>query len=137
MAKGFHFTYLFCNDLEKMKKFYSEILHLELIWEDSQTIAYKIGEHQLAICLDKSVTSFSSEFSQQLGWQGGTAPRISWSLECDLQDFQEIVTSVQANLEVPRKFSQPKWVGYWSFPLLDPMNHTIEVTCVEKEDFYE
>lgn len=132
MAKRWGFTYLFCNDLKKMKWFYSDILQLNLIWDDEGSIAFKIGEHQLSIDYNEDFNPPSSKFAIQPGWQGGTEPRIGWSLECDREDFNDIVHSILSN-QIPRYFIEPKWKGYWSFPVLDPMNHTIEITCTEKD----
>lgn len=137
MAKRFIFTYLFCNNLELMKEFYSEFLGLELIWEDTRSIAYKIEDHQVSITLDKEITPFSSKFSKQPGWQGGTVSRVSWSLECDKDDFLEIVESIKEYPKVKAWNQKPIWVGYWSFPVLDPMNQTIEITCSDENILLE
>lgn len=132
MAKRFVFTYLFCNDLDSMKWFYTDILHLKLIWESEESIAFKIGDHQLSVHLHKAYAPSSQKFAIQPGWEGGTEARTSWSLECDVEDFNEIVRAAKSN-EIPAYFHEPTWKGYWSFPILDPMNHTIEITCTEKE----
>jgi hypothetical protein len=132
MAKRLIFTYIFCNDLDNMKRFYEEILQLDLIWEGEKTIAFKIGDHQLSISEDEELSTFTPVYSRQLGWEGGTESRTSWSLECDAKDFKEIVSAVKNN-KIPGYFSDPVWKGYWSFPVLDPMNNTIEITCTEKE----
>lgn len=131
MAKRWGFTYLFCNDLEQMKWFYTEIIGLNLVWDSEDSIAFKIGEHQLSIHSNKDFTPLSSYFAIQPGWEGGREARTSWSLECDKEDFNEIVQSVMKH-EVTTYYSEPKWKGYWSFPILDPMNNTIEITCTEK-----
>ncbi|WP_026691069.1 VOC family protein [Alteribacter aurantiacus] len=132
MAKRFNFTYLFCNELDKMTWFYEDILQLERIWESDRSVAFKIGSHQLAVELKKDLETPSAEFAMQPGWKGGGAPRTSWSLECDEDDFQAVVQASQRN-DVRSFFPEPKWKGYWSFPVLDPMNNTIEITCTERE----
>lgn len=128
MAKRWIFTYIFCSDLEKMKWFYEEILQLDLIWESEKTIAFKIGEHQFSISVNENISLLSPRYAKQLGWEGGTELRISWSLECDKKDFKEIVQAA-SNSKVPSYYPEPVWKGYWSFPVLDPMNNTIEITC--------
>jgi catechol 2,3-dioxygenase-like lactoylglutathione lyase family enzyme len=102
MAKRWIFTYIFCSDIQKMKWFYQEILHLELIWESEKTIAFKIGDHQLSISADKEVYPLPQGYSMQPGWEGGTEPLTSWSLECDIMDFKEIVQAAR-NAKVPIK----------------------------------
>ncbi|MBU9712313.1 VOC family protein [Evansella tamaricis] len=132
MAKRLGFTYIFCNDLERMKWFYTKILHLNLIWDSKTSIAFKIGEHQLSIEFNENFNILSSKFSNQPGWEGGTEPRTGWSLECDKEDFIEIVNSAIMN-EIPAYYNEPNWKGYWSFPILDPMNNTIEITCTAED----
>lgn len=132
MAKRFIFTYIFTNDLYAMKRFYSGILHLEQIWDSDDSIAYKIGDHQLDIEHDQDFKPLSQRFSWQPGWAGGTEMRTCWSLECDRADFDQIIASAQA-AKTPAFHASPRWVGYWSFPLLDPMGNTIEVTCIEPD----
>lgn len=33
----------------------------------------------------------------------------------------------------PTWSSEPVWVGYWSFPVLDPMGNTVEVSAVSRQ----
>ena len=130
--KRLGFTYLHCNDLDKMKTFYSDILGLNCIWQSEPALAYQIGDHQLSIRLQPAMNTPEQAFAIQEGWEGGTSVRPSWSLECDQESFSDIVKRVTEN-DVPSFFPAPRWVGYWSFPLLDPMNNTIEITCPEKD----
>ena len=132
MAKRWIFTYRFCNDLGAMKRFYGGVLQLDQIWEDESSIAYKIGDHQLSFTLDASLPKAEAEYAFQPGWQEGKAHTTSWSMACDKQDFLEIVEA--ANQQgLKSYFGAPRWVGYWSFPLLDPMNATVEITCEEQD----
>lgn len=126
----FGFTYIHCNDLKSMKEFYGGILGLQQIWEDESSLAYRIGDHQLAITLVTGLETPAAEFASQPGWQGGTAARTSWSLECKRADFERIVAAAR-DAGIRSWTDEPQWVGYLSFPLLDPMNNTIEVTCPE------
>lgn len=130
MSVRFGFTYIHCNDLLAMKHFYGQILNLEQIWDDTQSVAFKIGDHQLSVNLDENLALPPAEFARQPGWPGGTAARTSWSLECGITEFRQIVAAAQA-AGVKSWQREPTWVGYWSYPLLDPMNNTIEVTCPE------
>ncbi len=132
MAKRFGFTYLFCVDLEAMRDFYGGVLGLEQIWDDGRSLAYRIGDHQLSITQHDGVEPAPEGYAVQPGWDGGTEPRTSWSLECDPQDFSAVVASARAH-GTPAYRPEPTWVGYWSYPLLDPMNNTIEVTCTVRE----
>jgi catechol 2,3-dioxygenase-like lactoylglutathione lyase family enzyme len=71
MAKRWLFTYMVCNDLQTMKWFYQEILHLELIWESDRSTAFKIEDHQISIEYHKDHYPFSSNYAIQPGWEGG------------------------------------------------------------------
>ena len=130
--KRLGFTYIHCNDLDKMKTFYSDVLGLNCIWQSEETLAYQIGDHQLSIRLQPAMNTPEQEFSIQEGWEGGTSVRPSWSLECDQDSFSSIIKRAIEN-GIPSSFPEPKWVGYWSFPILDPMNNTIEITCPDKD----
>ena len=132
MGKRLGFTYLFCRDLAAMKAFYGAVLGLEQIWEDAGSVAYTVDGHQLAIFEDQRVAPASSGYAIQPGWEGGTEPRTSWSLECDPADFKSIVRAAE-EAGVPAYRAEPEWVGYWSYPLLDPMGNTVEVTCPRED----
>lgn len=131
MSKRFGFTYLFCNDLEKMKWFYSEVLQLELIWESEASIAFQIGDHQLSIDYHEDAETPSAHFAKQPGWEGGTQPRTSWSIAYDPEAYRQVLQLVK-RYGVTSYSEEARWQGYWSLPLLDPMNNTIEITCSEE-----
>ena len=130
--KRLGFTYIHCNDLDKMKSFYSDVLGLNCIWENEESLAYQIGDHQLSIRMQPGMKTPEQAFALQEGWAGGTSVRPSWSLECDKESFSDIVKRA-IEKEIPSYFPAPKWVGYWSFPILDPMKNTIEITCTEED----
>jgi hypothetical protein len=130
--KRLGFTYIHCNDLDKMKSFYSDVLELNRIWQNEESLAYQIGDHQLSIRLQPAMNTPEQAFAIQEGWEGGTSDRPSWSLECDKESFSGIVKRA-IEKEIISYFPAPKWVGYWSYPLLDPMNNTLEITCPNKE----
>jgi catechol 2,3-dioxygenase-like lactoylglutathione lyase family enzyme len=126
--KKLGFTYIFTDNIEKMKWFYGELLGLELIWDEDEDIAFKIADHQLSIQYHKDFRKPAPDYAIQPGWQGGRAPRTSWSIDFDAVSFKETV-SLMLNQEIKSFFNEPQWKGYWSFPVLDPMNNTIEITC--------
>lgn len=95
-------------------------------------IAFKIHDHQLSFNYDSSLVTPEPVFSNQLGWEGGTAHRTSWSIKCSGEEFMDIVECAQKS-GVKSFYPEPKWVGYWSYPILDPMNETIEITCTDSE----
>lgn len=72
------------------------------------------------------------EWSTQLGWEGGLVAEPSWGFEFGLNDFRRVVEAALAE-GVASRFPEPRWVGYWSFPIRDPMGNTVEITAVENE----
>ena len=130
MLKRLGFTYLFCNDLEKMKWFYEDLLQLDLIWNQDDQLAFQIDGHQLSIQFHQDFMPPSPGFSIQPGWEGGTKPRTSWSIAVGGEAFKETVQRLSKN-RVKAYYKEPQWKGYWSFPVLDPMNNTIEITCTD------
>lgn len=133
--KKLGFTYIFTDDIEKMKWFYGDLLGLELIWNQDDDIAFKILDHQFSIKYHKDFRGQAPKFAIQPGWQGGTEPRTSWSINFDAVSFEKTVNLlVHHNIE--SYFQEPQWKGYWSFPVLDPMNNTIEITCSDSDYKY-
>lgn len=70
----------------------------------------------------------AAHFAIQPGWQGGTHPRTSWSIAYDSSSFQKTVRKLSEN-KVKSYYRTPQWKGYWSYPVLDPISNTIEITC--------
>lgn len=108
MAK-FGFTYMFTQDLAASKAFYADTLGLDLIWDEAA-------------------------FSKQLGWQGGVLPKVSGSIAFDCGEFSEVVERLLVD-DAIAFFDEPQWVGYWTFPVLDPMNQTIEITGTDEAGY--
>lgn len=73
----------------------------------------------------------SPHFAIQPGWEGGTEPRTSWSIEYSREAYKQVVQMVK-RYGVTSYSEEPRWQGYWSLPLLDPMNNTIEITCTDE-----
>lgn len=126
------FTYLFTNDLSEMKKFYWEILGLNLTWDEEDSIAFMVNDHQLSITYDKNFRKPNPDFAKQPGWKGGTATRTSWSINFPMDEYEEVIERLQMK-QTPAYFTAPQWFGYWSYPVLDPMNNTIEMTSAGTE----
>lgn len=130
MAK-FGFTYMFTHDLAASKSFYADTLGLDLIWDEADLIAFNIDGHQLSFQLDEDYKVEEAAFSKQLGLQGGVLPKVSGSIAYDQGKFAEVVEQLLAK-DTIAFLDQPQWVGYWTFPVLDPMNQTIEITCTDE-----
>lgn len=126
------FTYLYTDNIKEMRKFYGSLLGLDLIWDEIDNFAFKIGTHQLSIICHEAFELPSAHFAMQPGWEGGTHPRTSWSLDYDSINFKKVIRQLSEN-GVRSYYATPHWSGYWSYSVLDPMNNTVEVTCTDTE----
>jgi catechol 2,3-dioxygenase-like lactoylglutathione lyase family enzyme len=127
------FLYLHCNDLELARSFYSGVLNLaEIFYSDEEgTVGYQVAELQITIAVHTDPVHVEG-WAAQLGWEGGSAPMPSWGFECAPADFCRAIESARvAEVEVPH--SEPQWVGYWSFPVKDPMGNTVEITTPQRD----
>lgn len=70
-------------------------------------------------------------WSQQLGWQGGSTATPSWGFEFPPAEFVRVVESVRG-AEIDTFHPGPQWIGYWSFPVKDPMGYTVEISTPER-----
>lgn len=62
------FTYIYTDNIKEMKKFYTSLLGLDLIWDETDSIAFKIGSHQFSIIYNESFEIPSAHFAMQPGW---------------------------------------------------------------------
>ena len=71
-------------------------------------------------------------WAAQLGWVGGTGAEPSWGFELDADEFARAVhAAVAAGCDTHT--GDPEWVGYWSFPIRDPMGNTIEQSTPDRD----
>lgn len=126
------FLYLHSSDLAVSRRFYTELVGLNEIYfsDTDQSVGYQHGTLQLTISADPE-TSTATGWARQLGWEGGTGSRPSWGLELAADAFAAAVRSVVADGAVTWT-SEPSWVGYWSFPVQDPMGQTVELSASDR-----
>jgi hypothetical protein len=82
---------------------------------------------QLTVTFSSDAASVSG-WARQLGWEGGDASTPSWGFEVDQDEFRRVVEATRSAKTVLTRFAEPQWVGYWSFPVKDPMGYTVEIT---------
>lgn len=124
------FLYIFCRDLEEMKHFYSDLLEMEEFYYVAGPdggLAYRCDGLQFTIFPTQQPLEVVQEWHRQPGWPGGTSARASWSVESDSHDAYAAAIARLHAAGVPAFFDQPQWIGYWSFPVKDPMGNTVEV----------
>jgi catechol 2,3-dioxygenase-like lactoylglutathione lyase family enzyme len=127
------FIYLHCRDLELARSFYSNVLGLMEIDFSAEegAIAYQVGALQITISTHADAVHIDG-WAKQLGWEGGSASTPSWGIEFAPSQFRRAIESARvAGLDA--HYSEPRWVGYWSFPVKDPMGYTVEISTSERD----
>lgn len=129
------FLYLHTNNLAAARSFYSDLLGLDEFYgsvEDG-TIGYRIGTLQLTLALHSDALPVEG-WSAQLGWQGGDSPAPSFGIEMERGAFHRTVRSLMA-AGTPAWFTEPRWVGYWSYPVKDPAGLTVELSASDEDSW--
>ncbi|MHA7274627.1 VOC family protein [Arthrobacter sp. TMT4-20] len=128
------FLYTRSNNVEASRRFYSDLLGLDQIWNEEGDIAYLIGgDVQFSISDDPTATA-DKDWAFQPGWVFGLEiePRpkrthASWSIPLSPEAFRSAVARLQ-NARTVALRAEPFWVGYWSYVVKDPMGQTVELT---------
>lgn len=122
------FLYLHCADLESARRFYSNVLGLKETYFSAEegTVGYVAGALQISIATHAAAVE-ASGWAEQLGWEGGATAAPSWGFELAPDEFRRAVRSAREAGTEPH-FDAPRWLGYWSFPVRDPMGNTVEIS---------
>ena len=130
------FLYTYCNELEAMRAFYTELVGLDEIFYapgDDGGLGYHHGDVQFTVLAAAEPLPVATAWARQPGWSGGEGLAPSWSFQlASLDAFRAAVTRLAA-ADVPRLDDRPQWRGYWSYVVRDPMGHTVEVTHAPAE----
>jgi hypothetical protein len=134
MAAHRVFLYLHCIELAPMRRFYRDLVGLDEVYfsEEEATAGYRVGTLELSIS-EHAAAQTHSGWARQLGWQGGESAGTSWGFELVSSRFDAAVERLVA-AGVPTRHATPVWVGYRSFPVLDPMGNTVELSSVAGAD---
>jgi len=133
---GVKFLYLFCDDLQAMRHFYSYLLGLNEIYyseEPDGTVAYDCDGLQFTIIFNAAAQKAPSGWGWQPGWQTGNRPIISWSIVLTEGAFQTAVQNLKG-AGVNAFYEAPQWQNYWSFPVKDPMGNTVEIVLTSEKE---
>ena len=126
------FLYGMCQDIEAMRKFYSDVLGMDeksyKNVDDWGWLVYQTEGFQLMFFRDEAAT-----VEERWAWQpGGTseeaAPLMSFSLEVPWGDYRATVARI-AGSNAKTQSEKPQWrqMSYWGWTVKDPMGYTIEV----------
>lgn len=131
---GVQFLYVPARDLAAMRRFYGELVGLDEIHHsaDEGLLAYRCGGLQFTVVEASDAPIPEPGWATQPGWQGDTRARVSWSVVLDSPAYVSAVDRLHA-AGVDVLHEMPVWVGYWSFPVRDPMGNTVELSLPIEE----
>ena len=126
------FFYIFANDIEKMREFYTGILGLsEASYANDQDfgwINYNMDGFEFMVFNTDKPIPFHTEWQGQPGYPGGTGYLPSWSVFIDNSCFEAVAQKCKdAGLKLFG--DKPEWRqdSYWGFTVADPMGNTVEL----------
>ncbi len=123
---GVRFLYVPANDLATMRDFYTDRIGLkEIYFQAGEALGYDCDGFQFTVLAAAGVAQIG-DWATQPGWRGETSPLISWSIELGEDEFQNAVELTLAAGDKSLN-AVPQWVGYWSYPVKDPMGNTVEL----------
>jgi catechol 2,3-dioxygenase-like lactoylglutathione lyase family enzyme len=127
------YIYLYCRDLEAMRRFYVDLLGLEQQSyqndENGSWLACQCDGFQFVIFpVDAPVGPPPEGWANQPGWTGGDISCMSWSVLVPEGDYMALVERIAA-ADVAAFTPQPQWLmdSYWGWALKDPAGNTVEV----------
>jgi catechol 2,3-dioxygenase-like lactoylglutathione lyase family enzyme len=132
------FVYSLCNDIEAMRHFYTDLLGMEEIAfysDEEQKFGYLsylcAGGLEFDFFYTGQEVAVQKDWSWQPGYEGGTSPITSWSVQIPEADFPTVVARLQK--DGVKSFNEnPFWCldSYWAFPVADPQGYTVEVYSI-------
>ena len=140
---GVHINDLFmwCNDVNKTREFYSNILGLIEGWYDPNPksgppyIVYKMSNNQSLHFLQRSLNSKSdTNWSYQPSSTiSNGLQKFSWTLEVSKSKAEEIQNRIKQNSIKSFQGSIETRSGYSALTILDPMGNTIDLYYLHSE----
>ena len=127
------FLYLHGAHLESARSFYSGVLGLRETYFSAEkaTIGYQVGTLQITIARHAEASHIDG-WARQLGWSGGSTSAPSWGIELASREFRRAVAAAR-DVGTDSLKAKPQWVGYWSFPVRDPMGNTVEISTPDRD----
>lgn len=133
------FNHEFCSSIPAARHFYRELVGLELVWDEPDSVAFVHGSIQIAFS-ESTDAKASGGWALQPGWGFGQVPlkespekRRSWSIALESHQFRLAVERMRG-AGVETLWDEPVWVGYWSFVVKDPDGRTVELTDPVSEE---
>lgn len=126
------FLFAMCNDIDAMRKFYSELLGMQEVSymneEQFGWLCYQCEGFQFMFFRTHGKIPVIEEWTWQPGYNGGSYDAVSWAIEIPEEGFADCHKRLKdANLKA---FSdKPEWRqdSYWGYTVMDPMGNSVEV----------
>jgi hypothetical protein len=120
------FIFNICNDVDKMRFFYTELLGFqELGYKKGAFVDYKFKETTIMFSAKEDIFSDMKSYSDR--HQNGSEP-ISWSIEVEEDLFPELLNKLcKSGVKTLQKVPAWNHDGFWSFSVLDPMGNNIQI----------
>ena len=138
-AVNLRFLYAFCNDVEPVRHFYTELLGMqETNFRNSEEMGWVVyqsdGLELMFFRLDKSVQDPGDWAWQPGGTVEDAVPRMSFSILVPWTEYAATVERLQ-RAEVRTQSPQPVWRqdGYFGLTVADPAGNTVEVCSTPPE----
>lgn len=131
-------VFRWCNDIDQMRRFYSDCLQLDETYyrndEEHGWLTYQLGQTQLVFTRSAAPLPLPQLFAKNPAYQGGETTETSWVIELELEAFDDTVVRLQ---EEPTPFhgdglfsNRP---NHLQLIVRDPMGMTIELYAHLKE----
>lgn len=124
------FIYNMCNDVARMKHFYSDLVGLKEIVYDSTYgwLVYQSEGFQMMFLKAELELPVAAEFAWQPGSGKGTLDAPSWGIAVPEDRFPEVYLRLK-EAGVSMLEPEPQWrqACYWGLSVLDPMGNTVEI----------
>lgn len=130
------FFYIFANDVEKMREFYTGTLGLAeasyMNDPDFGWINYSMDGFEFMVFRTDKQIPVLSQWQGQPGYPGSTGYLPSWSVFIDNSCFEAVVQKCK-DAGFKTFSDKPEWRqdSYWGFTVADPMGNTVELYTLQ------
>lgn len=135
--KTYHNTiFWYCNDVEPMRRFYTDLLELEETFykndDEAGWLTYASGALQI-VFMRAPALPVTDDWGRQPSYAEGVLNVPSWVIEVPMAKFDAIIERINAASDIITLEDTPRSprAGHRSFWVRDPMGTTIEIFASE------
>ncbi len=132
MSLHLNTIFRWCNDVEKMRQFYTECLGLNETYfkndHEHGWLTYQLSEVQLVFTRSDEPLSESNLFAKNPAYRDGETHETSWVIEVEPVDFKPIVEKIKQNgYPIYNDGPYSNRPGHLQMIVRDPMGMTVEL----------